>query len=59
AVGASVRKGECLLVVEAMKIQHEIAASGAGTVTALPVRVGDQVSSRQLLAELELSGGPA
>jgi biotin carboxyl carrier protein len=55
-LGAQVSKGQCLLVVEAMKIQHEIAATGPGKVTALPVRVGDQVASRQLLAELELSG---
>jgi geranyl-CoA carboxylase alpha subunit len=55
-VGAQVSRGQCVLVLESMKIQHEIAATGAGRVIALPVAVGDQVAPRQLLAELEPSG---
>jgi geranyl-CoA carboxylase alpha subunit len=55
-VGDRVSRGQCLLVLESMKIQHEIAAGGAGQVVALPVNVGDQVSPRQLLAEVDLLG---
>ena len=51
--GDSVKKGQCLVVVEAMKIQHEIAAAMAGTVEQIMVREGEQVAPRQLLVELK------
>jgi geranyl-CoA carboxylase alpha subunit len=53
AEGDAVEKGQRLVVVEAMKMQHEIAAQVAGRVARLPVKPGDQVATRQLLVEIE------
>jgi acetyl/propionyl-CoA carboxylase alpha subunit len=52
-VGQSVRTGEGLLVVEAMKMQNEMKAAIDGHVTAIHVAVGDLVSAGQVLAVLE------
>ena len=54
--GDSVRKGQRLVVVEAMKMQHELAAAGDGKVVRLAVKQGDQVTARQVLAELQFDG---
>ena len=43
APGQRVTKGEPLLILEAMKMEHTIFAPGAGTVTAVHYRQGDQV----------------
>jgi propionyl-CoA carboxylase alpha chain len=50
AEGDAVRAGQQLLVLEAMKMQHPVAAPAAGTVRRLPVRVGSQVEVGALLA---------
>ena len=50
--GATVQAGALLLVMEAMKMEHQIHAPHAGMVKALFAREGDQVSARQLLVEL-------
>jgi glutaconyl-CoA decarboxylase len=50
SVGASVKKGELLLVLEAMKMENEIFAEVDGTVTQLRVRDGDTVNSGDVLA---------
>jgi len=42
--GAQVAKGQPLLVLEAMKIEHTIAAPAAGTLRAYKVAAGEQVS---------------
>jgi propionyl-CoA carboxylase alpha chain len=42
-----------LLVLEAMKMEHEIVAPAAGVLTSLPVSVGDQVDAGTLLAAIE------
>jgi geranyl-CoA carboxylase alpha subunit len=52
AEGEAVEKGQRLVVVEAMKMQHEMTAGCTGTVARLAVKPGDQVANRQLLAEL-------
>ena len=49
-VGQAVVAGSPLLVVEAMKMEHQIKAPVAGVVTAIHVAVGDQVNASQLLA---------
>jgi geranyl-CoA carboxylase alpha subunit len=50
--GQQVDKGQPLVTVEAMKMQHEITAHRNGTVRRLVVKSGDQVANRQLLVEL-------
>ncbi len=50
--GESVAKGQRLIVLEAMKMQHELAAGRAGTIARLAVKEGDQVATRQLLVAL-------
>jgi propionyl-CoA carboxylase alpha chain len=52
AEGDSVMAGQPLLVLEAMKMEHEIVAPSDGTVSALPVGVGDQVDAGALLAAI-------
>ncbi|MCX5421642.1 biotin carboxylase N-terminal domain-containing protein [Streptomyces sp. NBC_00078] len=52
-VGAAVTAGEPLLWLEAMKMQHKIAAPVTGTLTALPAVVGRQVEVNALLAVVE------
>jgi len=48
--GAAVRQGEPVLVLEAMKMQHTVAAPTDGVVTDLPVTTGQQVSAGEVLA---------
>ena len=55
AEGDAVEKGQRLVVVEAMKMQHEMTAQAAGRVARLAVKPGDQVATRQLLVELTLA----
>jgi len=52
AAGASVQAGALLLVMEAMKMEHQIVAPFTGTVSALHTRVDDQVAARQVLIEI-------
>ncbi len=48
-VGQQVDKGQRLLVMEAMKMEHSISASAAGTVEQVLVKVGQQVEADQVL----------
>ena len=50
--GASVAAGALLVVIEAMKMEHQIRAPHAGTIAARHVRAGDQVAVRQPLVEV-------
>jgi geranyl-CoA carboxylase alpha subunit len=54
--GETVAKGQRLVVVEAMKMQHEMTAGAVGKVVRLAVKPGDQVATRQLLIELKPAG---
>jgi geranyl-CoA carboxylase alpha subunit len=47
--GQQVEAGQTLLVIEAMKLEHAVAAPRAGTIESVAVDVGHQVSSQQLL----------
>lgn len=49
--GAAVERGQPLLVLEAMKMEHTIKAPRAGIVAALRYGVGDQVEDGALLVE--------
>jgi len=51
--GDRVSRGQRLIVLEAMKMQHEIDALRDGEVEQVPVREGDQVATRQLLLSLK------
>ena len=48
--GQRVGVGDTLLAIEAMKMEHEIKASAAGTVTEIHVSAGEQVEAGRLLA---------
>jgi geranyl-CoA carboxylase alpha subunit len=47
--GAQVSAGERLIVIEAMKMEHEVRAARAGRIDGIGVRVGDQVMPGQRL----------
>ena len=51
--GAAVRKGDALVVVEAMKLEHALAAPRDGTVRSLHVQPGQQVATAQVLLTFE------
>ena len=53
AVGADVAAGDPVVTLEAMKMEHVVAAPGPGRLTDLRVRPGDQVARGQVLASLE------
>ncbi|MDQ6523863.1 biotin carboxylase N-terminal domain-containing protein [Nocardioides sp. LHD-245] len=53
ALGDVVQEGQPILVMEAMKMQHTIAAPYAGTVTELSASAGQQVEAGAVLAVVE------
>jgi acetyl/propionyl-CoA carboxylase alpha subunit len=53
APGDEVAAGQSLVVLEAMKMENELAAGKAGRVAAVHVADGDTVESGQLLLEIE------
>ena len=53
AAGDAVKKGDVVLVLEAMKMEHRVVAPIDGQVAAIHVAEGDQVKMRALLAELQ------
>ncbi|QID16560.1 acetyl/propionyl/methylcrotonyl-CoA carboxylase subunit alpha [Nitrogeniibacter mangrovi] len=55
AAGATVAKGAPLLILEAMKMEHTIAAPAAGTLKAHRFAVGDQVGDGEELVEFEIT----
>jgi geranyl-CoA carboxylase alpha subunit len=59
SVGDVVAKGQLVLVLEAMKMEHRIIADADGKVEALLVGVGQQVKTRQLLAEITVVSAAA
>lgn len=52
-VGDTVEAGQKILVMEAMKMQHTVAAPTAGTVTEINVQQGNQVAAGEVLAVVE------
>ncbi len=51
--GAAIERGQGLLVIEAMKMENEIAAPRTGTVTELRVRPGQAVEAGEILARID------
>ncbi len=56
--GDPVKKGDTLLTLEAMKMEHRLTAPFCGTVTGLAVGMGDQVSEADVLLKVEARDGP-
>ena len=52
-VGDAVERGAPLLILEAMKMEHTIAAPGRATVSAIHYRTGDQVREGADLIDLD------
>ncbi len=52
-VGATVAKGDSLLILEAMKMENVIKSSGDGTISSIHVKQGDNVEKNQLLISME------
>jgi biotin carboxyl carrier protein len=48
--GSTVRKGQPLLVLEAMKMEHTVAAPADGVLSEMSVSAGQQVDTGQVLA---------
>jgi 3-methylcrotonyl-CoA carboxylase alpha subunit len=53
AVGVTVAKGDRLVVLEAMKMEHEIRAPRAGRIADVAITAGDQVVPGQMLVRYE------
>jgi len=51
--GDAVSAGQPLVVVEAMKMEHQILAPAAGTVATVHASPGDQVETGQILLQME------
>lgn len=51
-VGQDVKKGDVLLILEAMKMENEVVASEDGKVASIDVAVGDMVEAGDTLATL-------
>ena len=51
-VGNTVKEGEILLILDAMKMYNEIVAPMAGTVEVVAVSAGERVEKNQLLVRL-------
>jgi len=54
SVGQRVTRGQSLLTLEAMKMEHVHAAPASGVVKTLRVVVGDQVAASRVVAEIDL-----
>ena len=52
SVGQSVKKGDAVIIIEAMKMEIPVVAPEDGTVASIDVAVGDSVEAGQVLATL-------
>lgn len=50
--GQAVKKGEVILILEAMKMENEIVAPSDGTIASINVTVGQSVEAGEILATL-------
>lgn len=59
AAGTQVRRGETLVILEAMKMQNEILAPGDGVVRQVAVAEGETITADRVVASIELRGPSA
>lgn len=52
-VGDTIKKGDILFIVEAMKMKTPVPATEGGTVKELKVEVGSRLSAGELMAVIE------
>ena len=52
-VGQKVKKGDVILILEAMKMENEIVATDDGTIASINVTAGQTVEAGDLLATLD------
>ena len=52
SVGQAVKKGDVILILEAMKMENEVVAPEDGTVASIDVAAGDSVEAGAVLATL-------
>jgi len=55
--GQAVKRGDPVLVLEAMKMANDLASPADGTIKAVHVKEGDTVPKGELLVELKMVGG--
>jgi geranyl-CoA carboxylase alpha subunit len=55
--GSAVHKGDVLLTIESMKLEHAITAPRNATVAAVQVGPGQQVAPHQVLLRFAAEGG--
>ncbi len=56
-VGDTVEKGQCLVVLESMKLEQQIVASGSAIVAEILIQAGQQAKSGQVLLQLSPMAG--
>ncbi len=56
AEGESIERGQTVVVLEAMKMEHQLKAGISGVVESVKTSIGEQVSSRQVLVEIKPQG---
>lgn len=52
SVGQAVKNGDCLIILEAMKMENEVVAPQDGTIAGINVAAGDSVEAGAVLASL-------
>ena len=53
SVGANVKKGDALVVVEAMKLENDVVSPYDGVVGEILVKKGDNVTAKQVIAVIK------
>jgi pyruvate carboxylase subunit B len=53
SIGDKINAGDSVIIIEAMKMENEIQALESGTVVAINIRKGDEVSPNETLLEIQ------